>query len=442
MSSKFKNLISRRKKAPPKIDEPTIDQENLAQSSKDGSQYGLEVLYNGADADHPDVDFVAVHGMDGHPIKSFTDTETGCCWLRDLLPSDFPHCRVFSYGYSADFIAKAPTSLSDQARTLCMALKWLSLEQRTIRRRIFICHSIGGLLVKRVLIEAHQDPQLIDVYRYTAGIVFLGTPHRSSSSADLVVALTKIISVGPGAIWVNADLRQVQIVSERLNEINYRFAHMAAESLMIGSFYETKTTKHMRIVVERSSAILGSQSESCISLDANHAQLCRFRGQDDLNYKQVWMLIARFRRTALLADVALVKYPTSHPASSSQESLAQWFPCVASKKGKTSMGLLEMAGSMEQPKDYLDAEMDIIAVHGLRGSPVRSWTNKSPQTMWLRDMLQVDVSTSRVMSYGYRVDGVFRLNKFDLDRLAKDLVDSIIYARAGILDTAVRITES
>ncbi len=62
--------------------------------------------------------------------------------------------------------------------------------------------------------------------------------------------------------------------------------------------------------------------------------------------------------------------------------------------------------------------------------------------MWLRDMLQVDISTSRVMSYGYRTDGVLRRNKFDLDRLAEDFVDSIIDARAGILDTAVRITES
>ncbi len=107
------------------------------------------------------------------------------------------------------------------------------------------------------------------------------------------------------------------------------------------------------------------------------------------------------------------------------------------------MGLLEMAGSMEQPKDYLDAEVDIVSPSmAFGGSPVRSWTNKSPQTMWLRDMLQVDVSTSRVMSYGYRTEGVLRRKKFDLDRLAEDLVDSIIDARAGILNSAVRIAES
>ncbi len=113
MSSKFKNLISLRKKASPELDEPTIDQEDLTRSSKDVPQHGLQVLYDGADPDHPDVDFVVVHGMGGHPVKSFTNAEIGCCWLRDLLPSKFPHCRIFSYGYSADFLAKDSTSLSD-----------------------------------------------------------------------------------------------------------------------------------------------------------------------------------------------------------------------------------------------------------------------------------------------------------------------------------------
>ena len=156
-------------------------------------------------------------------------------------------------------------------------------------------------------------------------------------------------------------------------------------------------------------------------------------------------LIVHFRKSALLADEPLDeplnKSPASFSASQSQESLSQWIPCVASKKGTTSMGLLEMAGSMEQPKDYIDAELDIIAVHGLRGSPVRSWINRSPRTMWLRDMLQLDLSTSRVMSYGYRTEDVLRQNKFNLERLAEDLVSSIIDARAEIQDTSVRIAE-
>lgn len=444
MSSIFMNLVSRKRKEkePPELDKPTIGRGNLERSFTDGYNYGLQLLYDGADADHPDFDFVAVHGLGGHPLRSFTHAETGCCWLRDLLPSNSPRCRIFSFGYPADILEKIPTSISDQASALCWQLA--ARTQAITRRRIFICHSTGGLLVKRVLVKAHLDSELVDVYKYTSGIIFLGTPHRGSSSADLAHTLAKIIRVIPGAPRVNKDLlRDVRSSSSQVEEINESFAHLFAnQSLLIGSFYETLNTRPFGLITERSSAVLNFRNEICISLDANHAQLCKFEGPDDDNYERVLKVINYFRRITPPADDPVNKSPASLSASPSQESLSKWIPCVASKKGITSMGLLEMAGSMEHPKDYVDAEMDIIAVHGLRGSPVRSWTSRSPQTMWLRDMLQVDVSTARVMSYGYRTEDILRRNKFDLDRLAKDLVDSIIDARADVQNNAVRIAES
>ncbi|MCJ1404370.1 hypothetical protein MMC11_007595 [Xylographa trunciseda] len=420
MSLKLKSLLSRGKKDPPELHEPTIDQTNLARSSSDDQNYGLQLLYDGADADHPDVDFVAVHGIGGHPLRSFTNAETGCCWLRDLLPSTFPRCRVFSYGYRVELFAKAQKSLSDLARELCWSL-WLSSREQTMgRRRIFICHSYGGILVKLVLIEARSNSRLVNVYKYTSGILFLGTPHRGVSASFLVT----ITRLDPGARRTNqALLRDLEHNSSRMNEINEAFTHVAANSLSIVSFYETQATKPFGIVVDRSSAILNWSSELCLSLDANHAQLLS-------------NVIDHLRETALLSDTPLTKSTASLSVTPSRESLSQWIPCIASKKGLSSMGLLEMAGSMEQPKDYLDAEMDIIAVHGLRGSPIRSWTNRSPQTMWLRDMLQVDIPTSRVMSYGYRTEDVLRQNRFNLDRFARDLVDSIVDARAGIPNTS------
>lgn len=444
--SSIRNLFSRKEKEHPKYDKLTINQGGLARRSRGGPKYDLQLLYDGADAGHRDIDFVAVHGMSGHPLQSFTNAETGCCWIRDLLPLSFPHSRVFSYGYPADFLTKVHTSLSDQARELCWVLRKYDREKATTRRRIFICHSVGGLLVKRALIEALHHQHFIDVYKYTSGIVFLGTPHRGSSSANLALTLAKIVRVGPGALRVHQDLlRELQRNSSQVDEINQQFAHVVVESLSIGSFYETRDTKHFGIIAERSSAILNLPSEICISLDANHAQLSKFEGSDDTNYKKVLNLIVHFRKIALLADEPLDeplnKFLAPFSASQSRESLSQWIPCVASKKGTTSMGLLEMAGSMEQPKDYIDAELDIIAVHGLRGSPVRSWINESPPTMWLRDMLQLDLSASRVMSYGYRTEDVLRQNKFDLERLAEDLVSSIIDARAGIQDSSVRIAQ-
>lgn len=418
----MKILFSRFKKQPLEVEDgPSGD--------------GLHLLYDGAKTDHPDVDFVAVHGMGGHPIRSFTDAETGCCWLRDLLPVSQPHCRVSSYGYNADFRASSQASLSDEARELCQNLWNFDSENTTLRPRIFICHSLGGILVKRALIDARQSSQFQNVYKLTSGILFLGTPHRGSSSADLVSTLAKISG---GRFGLNHELlRDLRSHSDQANDINRIFAHVVAERLQIGSFYETRPTKHVGIVTERSSAILGIQSEFCVSLDTIHSQLCKFKSLDDNNYRKVINLVNDIRNLAIQADNPPNRSSASLSASPFQESLLQWIPCIASKKGMTSTGLLEMAGSMERPQNYEDAEMDIVAVHGLGGSPVRSWINVSPQTVWLRDMLQVDVSTSRVMSYGYRIEDVLHRNKSGLENLAKDLVDIIIDARAGIQDTSV-----
>ena len=431
MTSKLKNFFSRTRRK-------SIDKEGLTRDSAEGPRYGLNLLYDGADVDHPDVDFVAVHGLGGHPLKSFTDDETGCCWLRDLLPSNRPHCRVLSYGY-IDLFSEVPVSLYDIARDFLSALASYGHEQTTKRPRIFICHSTGGLVVKRALIKAllHYSISMSDVYRYTSGILFFGTPHRGSSSADLGLILPKILRVAAGVLPVNQDLlRQVQLDSRVLNEMNQGFLHVASESLLIGSplligsFYETQATKRFGIITARSSAILDLNSEYCVGLEATHARLCKFKGPTDANYKKVYRVIETFCEITLLENDPLDRSLASVSASPSQESLSQWIPCVASKKGITSMGLLEMAGSMEQPKDYLGAEMDIIAVHGLRGSPVRSWIDSSSQSMWLREMLQVDVPNARVMSYGYRTEEVLRGNDFALDRLADDLVENIMDARA------------
>ena len=436
MTSKLKSVFSRSRRK-------SIDKEDQAGNSAEGPRYGLNLLYDGLDVDHPDVDFVAVHGMNGHPLRSFTDAETGCCWLRDLLPSDHPHCRVLSYGYT-DLFTAVPVSFYDIARELLSELASYDREQATKRPRIFICHSTGGLVVKRALIEArlHSSAVMFDVYRYTSGILFFGTPHRGSSSADLGLILTKVLRVAAGVLPVNQDLlRQVQLDSRALNEMNQGFSHVAGEPLLIGSFYETQATKRLGIIAARSSAILNFNSEYCIGLEATHAQLCKYKGPTDANYRKVYRVIKHFCEIKLRENDPLDRSLASIFASS-QASLSQWIPCVASKKGITSMGLLEMAGSMEQPRDYLGVEMDIIAVHGLRGSPVRSWIDSSSQSMWLREMLQADIPNTRVMSYGYLTENVLRENNFALDILASDLIENIMDARASIQNTAVRMAES
>lgn len=55
---------------------------------------------------------------------------------------------------------------------------------------IFICHSLGGLVVKEALItsdhyRAHgRHAALGGIYSNTIGVIFMGTPHRGSAKAS------------------------------------------------------------------------------------------------------------------------------------------------------------------------------------------------------------------------------------------------------------------
>lgn len=93
--------------------------------------FGLQVLIPGID---PVVDIVVLHGLDGHPTRSFTASMDGVdvCWLThpDLLPASLPRARVLTFGYDVKTKAKAVSmaNLEDHADHLLQSLERLRLE--------------------------------------------------------------------------------------------------------------------------------------------------------------------------------------------------------------------------------------------------------------------------------------------------------------------------
>jgi hypothetical protein len=45
---------------------------------------------------------IAIHGLNGDPINTWTHKETGVMWLRDVLPEVLPRARIMTYGYNAN----------------------------------------------------------------------------------------------------------------------------------------------------------------------------------------------------------------------------------------------------------------------------------------------------------------------------------------------------
>ena len=101
------------------------------------------------------VDIVAVHGLQGHYQKTWTD-QNRKLWLQDFLPHALPAARVMSFSYNSAVIAiKSIAGIDEFARQLLEGLEQKRKDGAEARPIVFICHSLGGIVVKKVTLANH-----------------------------------------------------------------------------------------------------------------------------------------------------------------------------------------------------------------------------------------------------------------------------------------------
>lgn len=101
---------------------------------------------------------VAVHGLGGHYRSTweYQHSDGKTLWLEDFLIDQLRDAniaaRVLSYGYdSAPVFTNTVTSIDNEAERLLNKLELKrDLEQEKKRPIIFVAHSLGGLIVKKV----------------------------------------------------------------------------------------------------------------------------------------------------------------------------------------------------------------------------------------------------------------------------------------------------
>lgn len=137
---------------------------------------------------------VCVHGLNGHAQRSFTHLKTNVYWPRDLLPDQVPTARVLTYGYDASSRYTAiGESVLDIALQLINTLKDVRRQDdERDRDLLFVCHSLGGIIVKKAILLHHSCENAKAVQRSIIGVFFMGTPHCGSSLANIGSVVAKI----------------------------------------------------------------------------------------------------------------------------------------------------------------------------------------------------------------------------------------------------------
>ena len=176
---------------------------------------GLTMLYQPRDEQSITADLVFVHGLQGHPWRTWESSVTsqsktsgrnpfkrwsvrrndkegpGVCWPADLIPQDFPQLRVLTYGYDSKITGYYASStgkngIFESGNSLLNALSQMRTNL-AVRPIIFVAHSLGGLVIKQALVEARKrtsSSHIHDVYTSARAVIFFGTPHRGSDSAS------------------------------------------------------------------------------------------------------------------------------------------------------------------------------------------------------------------------------------------------------------------
>lgn len=121
-------------------------------------------------------------------------------WPQTWLAKEFPKAHILSISYDSSMKTSLEGGRSDLfnlAENLINAICLANIGQGSCRPVILVGHSFGGLVIKKVCVEAHHqhshDPgsrrnKMLGKFLHNVGlggIFFYGTPHHGSSLANM-----------------------------------------------------------------------------------------------------------------------------------------------------------------------------------------------------------------------------------------------------------------
>ncbi|KXZ43633.1 hypothetical protein GPECTOR_84g309 [Gonium pectorale] len=141
------------------------------------------------------MDIVFFHGLHGPTddpdwiqrawCSDWRSADGSVCWPHAWLPKAFPEARVWSVSYPSlqgDWEENLVTTARRILDQLLQSPVGIGSDSRTV---VFVGHSLGGLILKQVLVEAEhrsrsfEELEAQQLISNLVGVVFYATPHQS-----------------------------------------------------------------------------------------------------------------------------------------------------------------------------------------------------------------------------------------------------------------------
>ena len=237
----------------------------------------------GADAA---ADVIFVHGLGGDAFATWwhddaQPKELFPFWLAHDCPGLAAHTLAYDASPSKWLGASMP--LVDRATNVLTRLEVEGIGGRPL---FFVCHSLGGLVVKQTLRSALElgESNWRQIVHNTRGIVFLATPHTGARLADYLGALGSILRL-------SVTMGELEASAPALRDLNVWYRQKATDlSIETFALFETRDTHGVRVVDEASDDPGQGVPRA---VDADHFSICKPQARSDLTYGAVRNFIGR-----------------------------------------------------------------------------------------------------------------------------------------------------
>ncbi|KFM25668.1 Protein SERAC1 [Auxenochlorella protothecoides] len=271
----------------------------------------------------PLMDVVFVHGIRGGAFATWRQEgsprpgkgaafEHHACWPAAWLSEELPEARLLTVEYAAPASGWEGESLPFE-HTVAQLAGMLLDAGVGARPTVFVCHSMGGVLVKELLAQAQAKENGHAWHKLacnTLGLVSYAVPHSGSRLADLGWQLRYVGGFPAGAV---AHLKTSELHLEDVNAA-VRGMHRRG-GLAVLSFGEGKPTRVAYIktlVVPLESAYPG-YGEFFVLPSHDHISACKPTDRSDAAYAKALDFLGRtVYQTMQTVSMQLQKSPAVH----------------------------------------------------------------------------------------------------------------------------------